>query len=86
MKITDNKKNIRDFLDPLSKTKTETIKEDEETTALPPNGELLRWHCSLGQLSFSKMITLMLLGILPHKLLKVRPLMCACCKIGTMTK
>ena len=32
------------------------------------------------------MMNLMELGILPRKLLKIRPPMCACCKIGAMTK
>ena len=87
--VTKNKKNeenIREFIKPTVNTKIETIQEDDETTALSPRGELLRWHIHLGHLSFSKMMNLMELGILPHKLLKIRPPMCACCKIGAMTK
>ena len=73
-------------MEPPVNTKIKNLQKDEETTSLSPRGELLRWHIRLGHLSFSKMINLMELGILPHKLLKIRPPMCACCKIGAMTK
>ena len=85
-KDKNKEENIRDFMEPPVNTKIKNLQKDEETTSLSPRGELLRWHIRLGHLSFSKMINLMELGILPHKLLKIRPPMCACCKIGAMTK
>ena len=45
-------------MEPTINAKIETIQEDEDTKALSPRGELLRWHIRLGHLYFSKMMNL----------------------------
>ena len=59
---------------------------DHETSALTPRSEYLRWYHQLGRLSFKKVTLLIILGILPHKLLKVRPPVYTVCKDGAMTR
>jgi len=77
---------ITEFLPPENIPTPREIEQDSDTSALTPKGEYLRWHYRLGHLSYSKMTILILLGYLPKKLLTVKPPMCACCKIGAMTK
>ena len=65
--------NIADFLDKEAIPTPTQVDMDHETSALTPRGEYLRWHHRLGHLSFKKMTLLSILGILPRKLIKVRP-------------
>ena len=82
----DNTENLNDFLSSSSVPTPDKVDQDAETSALCDKGEFLRWHFRLGHLSYPKMKILMLLGWLPRKLLKVRPPMCACCKVGSLTR
>ena len=82
----DNTENLNDFLLTNSVPTPDEVDQDAETSALCDKGEFLRWHFRLGHLSYPKMKILMLLGWLPRKLLKLRPPMCACCKVGSMTR
>ena len=87
IKINEQDENIVDLLHDLPvNTNLDLINEDVSTSAITDQDKLLRWHFRLGHLSFRKMRILMLLGILPKKLLKVKPPMCAGCKVGAMTK
>ena len=81
-----NVENITDFLDKGVIPTPKQVDMDHETSALTPRGEYLRWHHRLGHLSFKKMALLIILAILPRKLLKVRPHVCAACKYGAMTR
>ena len=78
--------NIADFLNKEAIPTPTQVDMDHETSALTPRGEYLRWHHRLGHLSFKKMTLLSILGILPRKLIKVRPPVCAACKYGAMTR
>ena len=82
-KTTDE--NIGDFMN-INKSTIDKIKGDLHTSALTPQGELLRWHYRLGHVSFPKMKGLVQHSILPSKLLTVRPPVCACCLAETMAK
>ena len=79
-------KNIAEFLDKEAIPTPTQVDMDHETSALTPRGGYLHWHHRLGHLSFKKMTLVIILCILPHKLLKVRPPVCAACKYGAMTK
>ncbi len=48
--------------------------------------ELMCWHYRLGHLSFAKLKQLALNGKIPRRLAKVKPLACAGCLFGAMTK
>jgi hypothetical protein len=48
--------------------------------------ELMRWHCCLGHLTFSRLKQLAINGKIPKKLAKVAPPKCAGCLFGAMTK
>ena len=78
--------NITDFLDKEVIPTPTQVDMDDEISALTPRGEYLRWHNRLTHLSFKKMTLLIILGILPRKLLKVRPPVCAAYKYDAMTK
>ena len=82
---SSNDENVSDFMKEINE-KTINLQEDFNTSALTDKGELLRWHYRLGHLSFLKMRILMMLGILPKKLIHVRPPVCACCLAGAMTR
>jgi hypothetical protein len=63
------------------------ITDDEElVTGADDASELMRWHYRLGHLSFKKMHTLAMKGLIPKKLSKVRPPKCACCIYGNMNR
>ena len=66
--------------------KTLKLQHNYDTSVLTNNGELLRQHYRLGHLFFLKMRILMMIGILPKKLLYIRPPVCACSLAGSMTK
>ena len=82
----DNIEIITDFLSPNTVPEPDEVDQDVETSALSDKGEFLRWNFCLGHLSYPKMKVLVLLGWLPRNLLKVRPPMCAFCKVGSMTR
>ena len=64
------------------------LEEHEEYSLSAPDdeAELMRWHYRLGHLSFKKLRLLALNGEIPKKLAKIRPLRCAGCLFGAMTK
>ncbi len=64
------------------------LEEHKEYSLLAPNdeAELMRWHYRLGHASFKKLHLLALNGEIPKKLAKIRPLRCAGCLFGAMTK
>ena len=81
-----NVENITDFLDNEAILTPTQVEMDHEISAITPRGEYLCWHHRLGHLSFKKITLLIILGILPRKLLRVRPPVCAACKYGAMTR
>ena len=82
----DNTENMTNFLSPNNVPEPNDIDQDADISALSDKGEWLRWHYRLGHLFYPKMKILILLGWLPRTILRVRPPMCACCKLGSMTK
>ena len=80
-----NDEKISDFMEEIN-DKTLKLTGDYNTSALTDKGELLRWNYKLDHLSFLKMRILMIIGILPKKLLYVRPPVYACCLAGAIAK
>ena len=76
--------NVADFLADIS-TPIE-VNQDQEISAVTNKGEFLRLYYRLGYLSYNKMRILMNLEVLPRRLLKTKPPLCACCQLGSMTK
>jgi hypothetical protein len=64
------------------------IAEDEDVPLAPADeqAELMQWHYRLDHLSFQKLKQLALNGKIPKKLSKLKPLKCAGCLFGVMTK
>ena len=61
---------------------TNTQDEKDEEDMLEDNldqGELIRWHLRLGNLSFHKLRVMAALGILPKRLLKAKIPKCSSC-------
>ncbi len=59
--------------------------EDVQLLAADKQAKLMRWHYSLGHLTFPKLEQLALNGEIPKKLAKVLPPKCAGCLFGAMT-
>ena len=79
--------NCENLFDPNEKEtrKINNIEEDENNiTAQSDQAELLRWHYKLGHLSFIRLQYLAKLGILPRKLITVKPPICSGCLYGAM--
>ncbi len=64
------------------------LEEHKEYSLSAPDdkAKLMRWHYRLGHASFKKLRLLALNGEIPKKLAKIRPLRCAGCLFGAMTK
>jgi hypothetical protein len=64
------------------------LKEAKEYSLLAPEDkvELMRWHYRLGHVSFAKLCQLVQNNKIPKKLAAIRPLRCAGCLFGAMTK
>jgi hypothetical protein len=64
------------------------IAEDEDIpfATADDQAELMQWHYRLGHLAFQKLKQLALNGKIPQKLSKLKPLKCAGCLFGAMTK
>ena len=77
---------IAQFPLPTFPTAVDEDNEDLTTLALTPQAELLRWHYHLAHRSFKILRLLAYLRIIPYHLRLVRPLMCASCKYGNMTR
>jgi hypothetical protein len=60
--------------------------EDVPLDAADDQAELMQWHYRLSHLSFQKLKQLGLNGEVPKKLSKLKPLKCAGCLFGAMTK
>jgi hypothetical protein len=60
--------------------------EDTQLAAANNQTKLMHWHYCLGHLPFVKLKQLALNGEIPKKLAKVKPLKCAGCLFGAMTK
>jgi hypothetical protein len=78
--------NLTDF---FTEEQAPTIILDDESDRLAAASfqeELLRFHYSLGQTSYTKLKLMTALGILSRKLSTVHPPKCACCIFGAMTK
>ena len=69
-----------------SRTKRLEEEEDRDLPATTDQAELLRWHYRLGHLSFKKIRNMSALGILPKRLLGIKPPVCAVCIYGGMTR
>ena len=83
----DETENINEFMPSSSNIPVEEeVNEDKDTSALSPQGELLRWHYRLGHMPFKRMKLLAVLGILPRSILEARNPKCAGCLLGGMTK
>lgn len=50
-----NQENLLDFLQDTNLSKPNSIKEDNDTTALDDKGGFMSWYYMLGHLSYSKM-------------------------------
>ena len=59
--------------------------EEENLYIESPQADLLQWHCRLGKYLFTKLRLLSALGIMPRKLLKVKPCKCDGCLYGNTT-
>ena len=64
------------------------LEEGEEVHLIASDNQvvLMRWHCRLGHLSFTKLKLLANNGEIPRHLAKVPPPKCAGCLYGAMTK
>ena len=71
---------------PFSEEQKEKSADDQVIEAESDQGELMRWHCRLGHLSFRKLKILAALGILPRRLLNAKTPKCATCVYSSMTK
>jgi hypothetical protein len=73
---------------PLTFNPLPPIAADEDVTlaAADYQANLMQWHYRLGHLSFQKLKQLALNGKIPKKLSKLKPLKCAGCLFGAMTK
>ena len=71
---------------PFSEEQKEESADDQVIEAESDQGELIRWHCRLGHLSFRKLKILAALGILPRRLLNAKTPKCATCLYSSMTK
>ena len=75
-------------ISPLTFDPTPQLEDDEQHqhVATDDQAELMRWHHRLGHLSFAKLKKLAILGEIPKRLAKVKPLVCAGCLFEAMTK
>ena len=74
---------------PLTFDVNPELDEDDKhiyLAAVDNQAKLMRWHYYLGHLSFTKLKQLALNGKIPRCLAKVKPLTCAGCLFGAMTK
>jgi hypothetical protein len=73
---------------PLTFDPSSPQEEDEDAQLAAANNQtkLMRWHYCLGHLHFAKLKQLVLNGEIPKKLVKAKPLKCAGCLFGAMTK
>ncbi len=73
---------------PLTFDVNPELEDDERVylAAVDDQAKLMRWHYCLGHLSFTKLKQLALNGEIPRRLAKVKPLACAGCLFGAMTK
>ena len=60
--------------------------EEENISSKSLQDDLLQCHCCLGHCSFTRLRLLAALGIIPRKLLKVKPPKCDGCLYGAMKK
>ena len=71
--------NVADFLVDIP-TPIE-VDQDQEISAVTNKGQLLRLYYRLCYISYNKMRILMNLRVLPRRLLKTNPPLCACCDL-----
>ena len=64
----------------------EDIENDAFDGKLKPTSELLLWHCRLGHVPFSRLVTMAKNGLLPKRLSDCRIPKCAACLYGKMTR
>ena len=61
-------------------------KVDENLTSETDQAEFMRWHYRLGHLPYKKLKILAVMGLIPKRILNVKPPKCAGCIFGKMTK
>ena len=64
----------------------EDVENDAFDGKLKPTSELLLWHCRLGHVPFSRLVTMAKNGLLPKRLSECRIPKCAACLYGKMTR
>ena len=64
----------------------EDVENDDFDGKLKPTSELLLWHCRLGHVPFSRLISMAKNGLLPKRLSDCRIPKCAGCLYGKMTR
>jgi hypothetical protein len=78
--------NLTDFFKESKGPSIILADDSERLAAVSPQAELLRWHYRLGHTSFAKLKLMAALGILPRRLVSVKPPKYAGCTFGAMTK
>eukprot|EP00957_Ditylum_brightwellii_P036990 2800968-Ditylum_brightwellii.AAC.1 len=63
-----------------------SVADKREVPAMTPKAKLLKWHYCLGHLSFRKIKTMTVRGLIPRRLMIVTHPKCTACTIRVMTK
>lgn len=58
--------------------------DDDGTETIQPKDELIRWHCRLNHLPYSRMRSMMKCGLLPRRLLDVKEPLCVARQYGKL--